>query len=211
MPTETPPPNSSADELIWVKNHLESTDAEQQEFGRVRVRLLHQMRRPLPLTELELAATKNVYLRSFQTGTDDAGLLQVNNRSFQWHPDQSGWDLTRLETHTHAIDFDPSMLLIHEGSDEEIDGFCWTKIHPRSGVNPELGEIYVIAADPATHGTGLGRALTVGGLKLLTARGLRVAMLYVEQENEPAIALYKRLGFTVHHMESAYRLAVSSA
>ncbi|MEX0767588.1 MAG: mycothiol synthase [Microthrixaceae bacterium] len=209
MTPETPQRAYSASDLTWVKDHRESTDAEQLAFGRVRVRLLLQMRRPLPLTAPELAATKRVHLRSFQSGTDDSGLLRVNNRSFHWHPDQSGWDLPRLHRQTHEAGFDPAMLLIHEDAEEQIDGFCWTKIHPSTPEDPDLGEIYIIAADPTAHGTGLGRALTVGGLKLLSAHGLDVAMLFVEQENQAAIALYERLGFSVDHMESAYQPASS--
>jgi mycothiol synthase len=207
---ESPLAGQTAGELIWVKNHLATTDADQAALGLERVRLLQQMRRPLPLTESELAGTPSVYLRSFQVGDDDAGLLRVNNRAFAWHPDQSGWDRERLHAQTRLPEFDPSLLLIHEGEAGAIDGFCWTKIHPATQTEPACGEIYVIAADPDTHGTGLGRALTVGGLKLLSAHGLQLGMLYVESDNEPAIKLYDRLGFTVHHFESAYR-AVDSA
>jgi mycothiol synthase len=200
----------AAGELIWVKNHLSTTDADQAALGLERVRLLQQMRRPLPLSESELAGTPSVYLRAFQIEDDDAGLLRVNNRAFAWHPDQSGWDSERLHAQTRLPEFDPRLLLIHEGESGAIDGFCWTKIHPATQTEPACGEIYVIAADPDTHGTGLGRALTVGGLKLLSAHGLQVGMLYVESDNEPAIKLYDRLGFTVHHFESAYRAADSA-
>ncbi len=67
-----------------------------------------------------------------------------------------------------------------------------------------MGEIFVIAADPSTAGTGLGRALTVAGLNHLTERGLRVGMLYVEAVNTAALRLYERLGFVVHHSNAAY-------
>ena len=207
---ESPVAAQAAGELIWVKNHLATTDADQAALGRERVRLLQQMRRPLPLTESELAGTPSVYLRAFQVGTDDAGLLRVNNRAFVWHPDQSAWDSERLHAQTTMPEFDRSLLLIHESEAGAIDGFCWTKIHPATQTEPACGEIYVIAADPDTHGTGLGRALTVGGLKLLSAHGLLVGMLYVESDNESAIKLYDRLGFTVHHYESAYRSADSA-
>ncbi len=215
MPPETPrraaPPLSNpAGELIWVKNHLANTDAEQGALGLQRVRLLQQMRRPLPLNQNELAETRLIELRSFDVGTDDEGFLRVNNRAFSWHPDQGGWDAERLHALTEAAEFDPSMLLIHDGPTGVIDGFCWTKIHPATEADPALGEIFVIAADPTTHGTGLGRALTVGGLKMLSKRGVSTGMLYVEANNEAAIQLYERLGFEVHHLESAYRQAESS-
>ena len=43
----------------------------------------------------------------------------------------------------------------------------------------------MIAADPDTHGTGLGRALTVAGLDHLAAAGPATsALLYVEADND---------------------------
>ena len=48
-------------------------------------------------------------------------------------------------------------------SDGRLAGFCWTKVHDDE--EPPLGEIYVIAVDPDFVGRGLGRALTVAGLR----------------------------------------------
>ena len=70
-------------------------------------------------------------------------------------------------------------------------GFHWTKQH-----SPELGEVYVVAVDPAAQGRGLGRALTAAGLTHLTELGVRTIILYVESDNAPAIATYSGLGFT---------------
>jgi mycothiol synthase len=69
--------------------------------------------------------------------------------------------------------------------------FHWTKQH-----SPELGEVYVVAVDPAAQGRGLGRAVTAAGLAHLASRGVRRVILYVESDNEPAIATYSKLGFT---------------
>lgn len=106
-----------------------------------------------------------------------------------------------------------------------IDGFCWTREHPAITAepaastaepalgeiaDPALGEIFVIAADPSTTGTGLGAALTVAGLAHLATRGLHVGMLYVEAINTPALRLYERLGFVVHHSTAAYTPATNS-
>jgi len=63
-------------------------------------------------------------------------------------------------------------------------------------VSPAEGEVYVVGVDPAYQGLGLGRAVTVLGLAHLRERGLTRAMLYVDADNDAAVATYSRLGFT---------------
>jgi len=158
---------------------------------------LRQLRRPLPL----VADRKPLTLRPFRPGLDEAAWLKVNNRAFQGHDEQGNWSLDTLREREKQPWFDASGLLLHE-RDGELAGFCWTKVH--AGENPALGEIYVVAVDPAFQGRGLGRALTIAGLDHLAARGLDVAMLYVDVENQAALRLYDVLGFELDHIDRAY-------
>ncbi len=64
-----------------------------------------------------------------------------------------------------------------------------------------IGEVYVVGVDPAERGHGLGRALTVIGLRYLRSAGLSEAMLYVDEANTAAIRLYESLGFTHWHTD----------
>ena len=97
--------------------------------------------------------------------------------------------------------FDPDGFLLHE-IDGRVAGFCWTKIH--RDTQPAMGEIYVIATHPDFHGRGLGRGLTVSGLRSIADRGITTAMLYVDSANRPAVKMYESLGFHLHRTDRAF-------
>jgi mycothiol synthase len=160
------------------------------------VREVLQLRRPLPADD-----PPPIALRAFVPGVDDDAFLEVNNRAFAWHPDQGGWTRAQLAERTAEPWFDPAGFLLHE-RDGRLVGFCWTKVHPAAGDDPQLGEIFVIAVDPDVHGQGLGRALTLAGLHHLASAGVGTGMLHVESTNVAARHLYEELGFEQH---SAHR------
>jgi len=155
-----------------------------------------QMRRPLPIAE-----TTSVDTRPFVVGRDEAEWVRVNNAAFYDHPEQGGWTIDTLRLREAEPWFDPAGFVLHE-RDGKLAAFCWTKVH--TDTTPPMGEIYVIAVDPAFHGHGLGKALTVAGLHNIAERGLTVGMLHVDAANTAAMGLYQRLGFTVHHEDHAY-------
>ena len=95
--------------------------------------------------------------------------------------------------------FDPNGFFLATHGDR-LAGFHWTKIHGQGDGNDghhhePMGEVYVVGVDPAERGSGLGRALTLVGLRYLRSRGLFQAMLYVDETNTAAIGLYEALGF----------------
>lgn len=164
-------------------------------------RTLLQLRAPIDPASPALAHAPGgrVLVRAFRPGVDDTAWLEANRRAFAGHPEQSSWTHADLARREHEAWFDPAGFLLHTVGGR-IAAFCWTKVHG----DPPLGEIYVIGVDPDDQGRGLGRALAVAGLAHLAARGVRVAMLYVEAANAPALALYRSLGFTEHHREVRY-------
>jgi mycothiol synthase len=86
--------------------------------------------------------------------------------------------------------FDPAGLLVADTGDG-LRGFHWTKQH-----SAEVGEVYVVAIDPAAQGQGLGRVLTLAGLHHLAGLGVHEVLLYVESDNTPAVHVYDGLGFS---------------
>lgn len=167
------------------------SDAEAD--GLVLTRRVIQMRIDLPAAP----ADPSVTTRPFRPGVDDDEFLAVNNRAFDWHPDQSGWTRTQLHERLAEPWFDPAGFLLHE-RDGRIAAFCWTKVHPETEVEPRIGEIYVIAVDPSFRGLGLGRAMTLAGLEHLSGFGIEVGMLHVEHDNVTACELYTDIGFEEH-------------
>lgn len=173
-----------------------ATDADAalaEAAGLTLVRRIEQLRIPLPVD----VDTAPLPTRPFVPGTDDEAFLEVNNRAFVWHPDQSNWTTEQLHQRLNEPWFDPAGFLLHE-RDGRLAGFCWTKIHPPTDTEPELGEIFVIAVDPDFHGIGLGRALTLAGLSSMASRSVAVGMLHVEHDNLAARSLYEDLGFREH-------------
>jgi len=181
---------------LWRSDPSAESDADARSVGLHPARDVLQLRCSLPIDQ-----DWSVAVRTFVVGRDEEAWLEVNNRAFEWHPEQSGWDHDTIAAREREPWFDPAGFLLHEEGGR-LAGFCWTKVH--ADEHPPLGEIYVIAVDPDFGGRGLGRQLTLAGLDHLARAGLTVGMLYVESDNRPARALYDRLGFTIDHIDRAY-------
>jgi len=184
---------------LWAHGDLPAAAALARTAGFERFRALWQMRRSLsePLDQPALPAGR--VLRSFVPGQDEDEWLKLNGRAFAKHPEQGGWTRHDLDLRERETWFDPAGFFIAE-RDGHMTGFHWTKMH-----NPTLGEVYVVGVDPDEQGSGLGRALTLAGLRHLRDRGVAQAMLYVDEDNVPAIRMYEGLGFTRTTVDAMYR------
>jgi len=180
---------------LWAHGDHPSATALALSLGFRRARVLYQMRRSLyaPIDPPELP--EGVTLRAFVPGDDDEGWVALNARAFAGHPDQGRWTLEDLHVRMAEPWFDPDGFLLAEKGGAVV-GFHWTKVHGDPGHDHDpIGEVYVLGVDPTAHGHGLGRALTLAGLRYLRNRGLDQAMLYVDESNVAALALYASVGF----------------
>jgi mycothiol synthase len=192
---------------IWSHGDLPAARALARSARYQPVRTLLQLRlamtgRPVP----EVHWPEGVSVRSFVPGQDDAAWLALNARAFAHHPEQGRMTQADLDARTAEPWFDPTGFLLAE-KDGALAGFHWTKVHSDGPV--PLGEVYVVGVDPDRHGGGLGTALTAAGLNLLYDRGLRTVLLYVEADNAPALAVYRRLGFGPYATDVMYQAARS--
>ncbi|MFB8183056.1 mycothiol synthase [Streptomyces sp. NPDC055966] len=186
---------------VWAHGGHPAARHLAQVLGLTLFRELRQMRRPLSGLELpDPKLPEGVSVRAFVPGKDDTAWLTVNAAAFAHHPEQGSLTQRDLDDRKAEPWFDPAGFFLAERSGELV-GFHWTKVHAEE----QLGEVYVLGVRPGEQGGGLGKALTTIGLRHLAAQGLPTAMLYVDADNQAAVSVYERLGFTTYETDLMYR------
>jgi mycothiol synthase len=197
---------------LWAHGDHPAAAALARAQGFTRTRVLLQLRRslftPIPAPVLP----EGVALRSFRPGVDDEAWLAVNARAFADHPEQGRWTERDLRLRLAEPWFDPEGFLLAV-RDRRLLGFHWTKVHGGGTAHQHgpIGEVYVLGVDPDAHGLRLGTALTLAGLRYLRGRSLDQAMLYVDESNTAALALYTRLGFARWSVDVTFARAAAGA
>jgi len=205
---------------LWAHGAHAGAEALAQQAGYRRTRVLWQMRKSLLAHLPQVEIPEGVRFRQFVPGQDEAAWTALNNLAFADHPDQGGWSEDDILLREKEPWFDPAGFLLAETvsthvsagkSEPELIGFHWTKIHgsstsERAGkhAHEPIGEVYVLGVHPSARGMRLGPALTLAGLRYLRSRGLSQVMLYVDESNAAAIAVYSALGFTRWDTDVSY-------
>jgi mycothiol synthase len=171
--------------------------AEKLGFRKVRELLRMKLRVENDLPEPKLP--EGVTIRPFVPGKDEAAVVYVNHRAFDWHPEQGAMSIEDVRAKEEEDWFDPEGFLLAFDAEDRLAGFHWTKVH-----TPDLGEVYVVGVDPDRQGGGLGKALTLAGLRHLREQGVKEVMLYVESDNTAAVRVYTKLGFTLWDADVQY-------
>jgi mycothiol synthase len=188
---------------LWAYGGLPASTAIASGRGLSVSRTLLQLERGLG----ELPATPSTdgfTIRTFDVSRDREPWLHLHNAVFADHPENGTWSAHDLEVRLGQPWFDANDFLIAESHGRMV-GFNWLKRLPIDGPVSE-GEIYIIGVADSERGRGLGRSLALLGLHHLRRREVDVCTLYVEGDNEPALGLYRRLGFQVRHAHHCYTL-----
>lgn len=190
---------------IWAHGGSDVAAGFARSTGFDLVRELFRMRRDASTAPAlpEPHLPDGVVVRAFEPGRDDEAWLRVNATAFADHPEQGSWGPEDLADRLTQPWFDPAGFFLAEDTGTgRLAGFHWTKIHPGADRH---GEVYVVGVDPAYQGSGLGKALTVIGVRYLHEQGLRIVELYVDGTNTGARHLYAKLGFTEAAVDIQYR------
>jgi len=195
--------------FAWAHGDHPGSRALANRFAFTQIRTLLQLHAPVPGSAFPKRnsppATKGGDVRrltAFTPGTDDAEWLSVNARAFAHHPEQGGLTQQDLDDRIADSWFNSDDFLVLRDGDTMI-GFCWLKIVDTSARG--IGEFYAVGIDPEHQGEGLGRVLMDAGFARLAEHGIHTANLYVEADNEPALALYRRYGFQQHTIDVQYQ------
>ncbi len=192
---------------LWAHGGHPAARHLAQLLGLTLFRELRQLRMPLTGFAAEGAGAPEprlpagVTVRTFRPGEDDAEWLAVNAAAFAHHPEQGSLTQADLDDRKAEPWFDPRGFFLAERAGKAV-GFHWTKVHSAE----QLGEVYVLGVHPDAQGGGLGKALTTIGLRYLAyERSMPTAMLYVDADNAPAVAVYEGMGFRTHETDLMYR------
>lgn len=217
---------------LWAHGESADAGALAAAMGFDRVRELWQMRRSLYAALPRVEVPDGVRVRTFAPDDADA-VLAVNAAAFADHPEQGRWTRADVDARLGEDWFDPAGLFLavrDDGGaqDGELLAFHWTKVHgavshahadegtaagspaPAGAehAHEAVGEVYVVGVSPAAQGRGLGRLVTLLGLRYLRDRGLNQAMLYVDADNEAAVRTYTALGFARWDVDVQFRRQV---
>ncbi len=205
---------------LWAHGESPDAGALASAMGFDRVRELWQMRRSLYASLPQVQVPDAVALRTYEPADADA-VLAVNAAAFVDHPEQGRWTRADLDARLREDWFDPAGLFLAvraDGSpdDGELLVFHWTKVHGATRhaegeaehAHEAIGEVYVVGVSPAAQGRGLGRLVTLVGLRHLRERGLTQAMLYVDADNRAAVRTYEGLGFARWDVDVQFRRQV---
>jgi mycothiol synthase len=147
-----------------------------------------RMRRSMELAIPSTVLPEAVTVRPYRGSDDDGPWAELANACFA--RDTVVVQLT-AQSVAEMVD-DPGFAMRAAERDGRMIGFCW--VNQRG---PELGVLQGLGVDAHHRRSGVARALAIEALRILAAQACTRVELTTEVDNEPAIALYRSLGFSI--------------
>lgn len=201
-----------AEALAWAHGENPAAEALLRRAGFTPVRSLYRMALdpallPQPGSDaVALDLPDGFELRPFDPERpDDAGRwVRANAAAFATHPEQgrvteSDFALMRAEEW-----FDPEDLLLLIDGTGEAAGSTWIKTLRDPEVETEL---YAVGVRPEFAGQGLGGLLLDATLARMAQHRPQRVSLYVDGDNDRAVRMYERAGFTIDSRSRQWRTA----
>jgi len=199
---------------VWAHGDLPAARAFATVRGYEVARELLVLARPLGPDDAarDVPDLPGLALRTFRPGADDEAWVRLNARAFADHPEQGRLTVEDLHDRQREPWFDAEGFFLVVPSDDVTAGplgFLWTKVEPGQDGSRD-GEVYAVGVSPDAQGRGLGRALTLVGLRHLARVGCDRAVLYVDGDNAAALATYAGAGFERAAVDVQYARTVGA-
>jgi ribosomal protein S18 acetylase RimI-like enzyme len=136
---------------------------------------------------LERWAPSGVQVRA--AGLEELDAFYRANQAGAWHPIQ-------VETGPYVVYEEDGEILAAAGTH-----FAY----------PGLAQVGNVLTAPKARGRGLARCCTAAVVDRLWAAGYPVVSLFVDEANAPALAIYRKLGFTARRLLHAFPWAAEGA
>lgn len=197
------------DKPIYIYRHAdERYVGSHRLFEDAGYRLVRYFYRMMMLIDEPIAAPPlpgDIELRTFDPERETYAVYEAQQEAFRDHWGHGGVD-EPFETWQHILEspkFDPSLWLIaYDGG--EIAGVCLNR--PFGDDQPDMGFIGALGVRQRWRKRGLGTALLLHSFRVFQERGFRRVSLGVDAESQSnAVALYERVGMTVHKRRLVWR------
>ena len=153
------------------------------------VRTLYVFELPLLREIPDTRVPEGMTLRTFDAERDADRWVELNACVFADHAEQGQVSREDLDGRMAQPWFNPVDFFVLEDSSGAMVGYNWLKRADGEA------EIYVVGVSPDAAGQGAGHTAHECCARVFQIVELRSAILYVDDSNEAAVNLYRKLGF----------------
>ncbi|MGO1661700.1 MAG: mycothiol synthase [Canibacter sp.] len=185
--------------VFWAHGNTDGAQAFARRYEMHTVRTLYVFELPLLREIPDTRVPEGMTLRTFDAERDADRWVELNARVFADHAEQGQVSREDLDGRMAQPWFNPVDFFVLEDSSGAMVGYNWLKRADGEA------EIYVVGVSPDAAGQGLGTLLMNVALGYFKSLNYDSAILYVDDSNEAAVNLYRKLGFREKFVDVQYR------